>query len=226
MFNGKAIVAAALAATAGILTLQGSAIAGTYQALCGGIDCSISITGDRISSGSLSLPSHRVTSWIMGGNSETDVTSGVITTVIFGPLGLLGFAGKKHDYNFTVNGFDDTGKRQTLSFRFINNKPAKQVAAALPGATGLAINEKLSEQEILAYEERRGNQLGGRYLGESQPASSDLQIPTSLKHQTTVALASKGNCWTTYLNRNPNMKIRAEANPGAAAQNKRRFDDC
>lgn len=34
------------------------------------------------------------------------------------------------------------------------------------------------------------------------------------------------NCWTTYLNNNPNMKIWAEANPGAAAQNKKRFDDC
>lgn len=34
------------------------------------------------------------------------------------------------------------------------------------------------------------------------------------------------NCWTTYLDDNPAMKTWAEANPDAAAQNKKRFDDC
>ena len=34
------------------------------------------------------------------------------------------------------------------------------------------------------------------------------------------------NCWTTYLDNNPAMQQWAEANPGAAAQNKKRFDDC
>ena len=34
------------------------------------------------------------------------------------------------------------------------------------------------------------------------------------------------NYWSTYLDDNPAMKIWSEANPGAAAQNKKRFDDC
>ena len=41
-----------------------------------------------------------------------------------------------------------------------------------------------------------------------------------------VTLKEKKNCWADYLEKNPNMKIWAEANPGAAAQAKKRFDDC
>ena len=41
-----------------------------------------------------------------------------------------------------------------------------------------------------------------------------------------VTLKEKKNCWADYLEKNPNMKIWAQANPGAAAQAKKRFDDC
>ena len=36
----------------------------------------------------------------------------------------------------------------------------------------------------------------------------------------------RANCWSTYLDNNPAMKEWAEANPGMAKQNQRRFDDC
>ena len=38
-------------------------------------------------------------------------------------------------------------------------------------------------------------------------------------------LKEKKNYWTDYLEKNPNMKIWAQANPGAAAQAEERFDD-
>ena len=226
MFNKKTSAVAAFAATAGIFTLQGSALAAAYQARCGGLDCTISITGDRISSGGVSMPAHRTTSWTMGGNSKTDVTTGVVTTVLFGPLGLLGFAGKKHDYNFTVNGFDDDGKRQSISFQFINDKPAKQVAAQLPGVTGLAINEKRTEEEILAYEANGGNRLGGGRLGEGVSTALGSTKTKTLGSGTKLAQAAPRNCWSSYLGNNPAMAQWAEANPGPSAQNKKRFDDC
>ena len=41
-----------------------------------------------------------------------------------------------------------------------------------------------------------------------------------------LARKERKNCWTDYLEKNSSMKIWAEANPGPAAQNKKRFDDC
>ncbi|AHF62988.1 hypothetical protein Syncc8109_0601 [Synechococcus sp. WH 8109] len=43
------------------------------------------------------------------------VGTGVATTILFDPLGLLGFMAKNHDFNFIVNGYDNNGKKTTLN---------------------------------------------------------------------------------------------------------------
>ena len=86
------------------------------------------------------------------------------------------------------------------------------------GVTGLAMNETRSKREILALEANRDS-LGSV---DSLNASDSLSDSSSL-----LAKAQpKRNCWTTYLSNNPAMQQWADANPGPAGQNRRRFDDC
>jgi hypothetical protein len=47
-------------------------------------------------------------------------------------------AGKTADLLFNVVGYDQSGKKTTLSFRFINPKPANKLKTELPMFTGLA----------------------------------------------------------------------------------------
>lgn len=52
----------------------------------------------------------QVLSWSQGGSgSNTDVGMGVAGVVLFGVPGLIGFAAKKHDYQYTINYVDEAG---------------------------------------------------------------------------------------------------------------------
>lgn len=192
----------AIAAAFAVLAPAAS-FAGTYDALCGGARCSILIDEQGIHSPTQHIPSGRVTKWTQAGSSSTDIATGLATTVVFGPLGLLGFAAQNHDYNFVVNGFDEDGKKASIQFQFINKKPVPQVAADLSNFTGLGVNQVRTEEEILANEKSKGNLVAmGTRLGDG------------LKKQV-VAQAAKP-CWGEYLNSNPAMGVWANANPTLA----------
>ena len=115
-----------LVAATAILGTPSIALAGTYQALCGGTKCTVNIGPSEITSPYGAIPTSRVTNWGGGGDSSTQVGTGVATTILFGPIGLLGFLAKSHDYNFVVNGYDSQGKKASLSVQFKNDKPAKR----------------------------------------------------------------------------------------------------
>ena len=61
--------------------------------------------------------------------------------------------------------------------------------------------------------------------GKTRKYGKDINVDASL-NKPAPKPEPVNNCWSTYLNNNPAMKIWAEANPGPAAQNKKRFDDC
>ncbi len=122
--------------------------AATYDALCGGVKCSISVDNQRISAPTGSIPAKRVTQWGITGKSKTNVTNGVVTTVVFGPLGLLGFLAKHHDYNFLVNGYNSLGKKTSIQFSFKNNKPIERLMTEMPFVTGLGMGEIRTALEI------------------------------------------------------------------------------
>ena len=204
--------ASVLVATAGIITMQSSVTASTYDALCGDVGCSISVTGESINAPGVNIPTSRVTSWSMGGDSKTSVGNCVATTIIFGPIGLIGFLAKSEDYHVSISGYDKDGDKASISFSFKNSKPAKRIASQLPSVTGLAMNESRSKSEILAAE---AGQDAVDSLNTPDPSDSLFANATP-----------KRNCWTTYLDKNPAMKQWADANPGPAEKNKRRFDDC
>ena len=98
----KAVLAAFMTA----MLTPASALAASYEALCGGTECTINVSSIGIRSPQGSIPPSRISYWSINGQSTTAVGVGVATTIIFGPLGLLGFLAKNENYNFTVDGYD------------------------------------------------------------------------------------------------------------------------
>ena len=131
------LLALTLAATTAVS--PSAAWAGTYAALCGGVNCTISITPEVIKSPYGEIPPSRVTYWGSTGESKTSIGTGVATTILFGGIGLLGFLAKNHQYNFTINGFDANGKKASIQIEFKNDKPAKQLMGELTAFTGLGM---------------------------------------------------------------------------------------
>ena len=131
-----------------LFSISSSAVAGSYKALCGGMKCNIFISPEVITSPYGSIPTARVTNWGGGGDSSTSVGTGVATTIFLGPIGLLGFLAKKHDYNFLINGYDEDGKKTSMQFSFKNDKPAKRLINELQMVTELGMGQKRTAEEI------------------------------------------------------------------------------
>ena len=210
------LLAVAVAATTAVT--PAAAWAGTYAALCGGINCTVSITPEAIKSSYGEIPPSRVTYWGSTGESKTSIGTGVATTILFGGIGLLGFLAKTHQYNFTINGFDADGKKASMQIEFKNDKPAKQLMGELTAFTGLGMGQTRTAEEILAAES--GAEATLQSLGKSKEAT--ILGPKALN----TATEAKRNCWSAYINKNPEMLNWANTNPLQATQNKKRFDDC
>ena len=112
----------------------------------------IQITGEEISSPEVSIPITRVTSWVKSGYSNRRVNTGVTTTIIFGPLGALGFLSKKHRYSFIVKGFDADGKQATIQIDLFKKPDIERLTQELLLITGLTMGEKRSIEKIRKLE--------------------------------------------------------------------------
>ena len=104
----------------------------------------IQITGEEVISPDVSIPITRVTSWIKSGYSNRRVNTGVTTTILFGPLGALGFLSKKHRYSFIVKGFDAEGKQATIQIDLFKRPDIERLTQELLLVTGLTMGEKRS----------------------------------------------------------------------------------
>ena len=112
----------------------------------------IEITGEEISSPEVSIPITRVTSWVKSGYSNRRVNTGVTTTILFGPLGALGFLSKKHRYSFIVKGFDSDGKQATIQIDLFKKPDIERLTQELLLITGLTMGEKRSIEKIRTLE--------------------------------------------------------------------------
>ena len=135
-------------ATTFFVIATGAAQAGTYQAMCGETKCTVNINGRQINTPLGTIPSKRVTQWGLTGKSKTNISTGVWTTVLFGPIGLLGFAAKHSDYNFLVNGYNQQGDKTSLQFKFKNNQPVESLMQEMPMVTGIGMGEIRTALEI------------------------------------------------------------------------------
>ena len=136
------------------LLIASPASASTYEALCADTPCTISLDANGISSPSGFIPTSRIAQWFTGGQEGYNAGSGTagalgVATVgaiggglLLGPIGLLGGliggglagskAGKTADLFFNVVGYDQSGKKTTVSIRFVNPKPANKLKMELP----------------------------------------------------------------------------------------------
>ena len=112
----------------------------------------IQITGEEIISPEVTIPVTRVTSWIKSGYSNRRVNTGVTTTILFGPLGALGFLGKKHSFSFIVKGFDSEGQQATIQIDLFKKTDIERITQELLLITGLPMGEKRSIKEIRKLE--------------------------------------------------------------------------
>ncbi len=112
----------------------------------------ISITGELVSSPEVSIPVSRVTSWIKSGYSNRRINTGVTTTILFGPLGALGFLSKKHRYSFIIRGFDADGKQATVQIDLFKKPDIERLTQELLLVTGLSMGEKRTLAEIKQIE--------------------------------------------------------------------------
>ena len=80
------------------------------------------------------------------------VNTGVTTTIIFGPLGALGFLSKKHRYSFIVKGFDSDGKQATIQVDLFKKPDIERITQELLLVTGLTMGEKRSIKKIRKLE--------------------------------------------------------------------------
>ena len=204
-----------------------SALAGSYQGFCGGTACTITVTPNEIISPYGSIPAGRVTNWGGSGSSETRVGVGVATTIIFGPLGLLGFLAKKHDYSFLVNGFDQEGKRVMMNIQFKKEKPAKDFMAEMQMVTQLGSGQTRTATEIMTAEASGNSTLSTDTLQEAfeKEKSSVSSTPGPIQ-KASIGLGessrkSLSNCRSTYL-----QNSSARERIGGSAPNKSKYDDC
>ena len=186
MRSSKRLLAVGLAIS--LVQSNGIAMAGIYDAVCGGIDCKISLDGKGFTGPNGFIPQHRIAQWYTGGFEEHNkaasavgatggATAGVVAgaiatcwTVVLCLPGLIGGGvaggmggsqlGKDADFYFTVIGYDKDGKKTIQSFNFVNKKPVGKLIQEFPMLTGLAMGELRTIKQIKEAD-RKLSKTGG-----------------------------------------------------------------
>ena len=214
-----------LVATSLLLLGTGTAIAGTYDALCGEVECQITVSGKGVGSPAGFTPTDLISQWNVGKASDYDAGKGVAGglggatagaiggAILLGPIGLLGGlvggamagadAGKEFEGYFTIVGYDKKGEKIAHNFFFINPKPVKRLLSELPLVTGLALGEERDIEDIEAA-----------FSGKSRSKNNNANLPSRIGQAKTSI--KKNKCWEDYLNSNPAMAVWAGNNPKLA----------
>ncbi len=195
--TGLSAVAAGLAAA---VLVQLPAAATSYSALCNDSPCTIQLDARSITGPGTTLTTGRIALWFTGGEAKYDEKTGAAGAVgagtvgavagglLLGPIGVIGglvggglagsTLGRSADLFFTVVGYDDFGEKKSISFRFVNPKPAERMRTELKMFTGLEMGETRPIAEL-----QRGMGYGSPPpapgLGQPQPLPGDPQaLPT------------------------------------------------
>lgn len=118
------------------------AFAGTYNAVCSYYSryepCTVSITGSTVQANlptdylDLDISNTKEVNIYKDAGKESNLIVGTASTIIFGPLGLIGFLVQKNvgsvDFGFK---FIQSGRNRTAFIRFINLKVAERFAEEL-----------------------------------------------------------------------------------------------
>jgi len=200
---------AALAALSAISLNVAPAMAAAYQALCsGGSACTVTLANGQIGMPGLVIPKDQVLSWSQGGSgSKTDIGMGVAGVVLFGIPGLIGFAAKTHNYEYTINYVDSAGNIQAASIGFKNNTPANQFMMELMGMTGLSLGEINKDLQP------KIDQMKAESAEKARIAALDCSR----------VIKAYGCSWNDYLAANPAVQIWADKYPQMVPAEKARL---
>jgi hypothetical protein len=202
-----------------VALVPSTALAGSYDALCGGADCTINVSSQGVRSRQGSIPPSRISYWSVNGESSTSVGTGVATTILFGGIGLLGFLAKNHDYDFTIDGYDEEGRKVAMQFKFKNNKPVKKLTSELYRISGLAMGRQRTIAEIQAIES--GEVPLNAMASTIEPTLANTNKPKELDCGRVLKVYECN--YDTYLDANPSVKAWADANPELAAKERTRL---
>jgi hypothetical protein len=206
-FSTQRLAAVASAIAFGFHITPG--MAAVYQALCaGGSECTITLANGQIGMPGLVIQKDQVLSWSQGGSgSKTDVGMGVAGVILFGLPGLIGFAAKKHDYQFTINYVDEAVNTQVASIAFKNNVPANQFMMEIMGMTGLSVGEVNKELQP------RIEQMRAEAAEKARIAALDCSR----------VIKTYGCSWSAYVVANPAVQIWAGKYPQMVPAEKARL---
>jgi len=117
-------------------------------------ECSmqISLNSEEIINKYVTIPTTRVTSWSVNGESTTDTGGKVVATLAFGVIGFLAANPQKHDYILLINGYDIEGKKTMIKMKFKDGKQPPRLITELSIFTGLGMGQKRSLEEIKKIE--------------------------------------------------------------------------
>ena len=122
----------------------------------------VSLNSERITNKYVTIPTSRVTSWSVNGESKSDTGGKVVATLAFGVIGLLAANPQKHDYTLLINGYDLEGKKAIIQMKFDDGKQPPKLITELSMMTGLGMGQKRSLKEIRKIEkEGRFDTLNG-----------------------------------------------------------------
>ena len=99
------------------------ACASSFEAICGRSKCTIELKKEKITTPHAVIPTSRVANWGGGGKSKNDLILGTSTTYLLGPVGLIGFAAKVHDYNYSITGYNQEGEKFLLGLGLETRSP-------------------------------------------------------------------------------------------------------
>jgi hypothetical protein len=221
----------AIVATLSILitgTLSPPTYAGTYEAVCGTAECTIILDEKQIVTPYGVIPVTRVANWGGSGSSSTDLIMGAAATYLLGPVGLLGFLAKTHDYNYAITGYDTNGDRVSVQIRFVNSTPAKQFVVEMLQITGLGMGQTRTATQIKELEIRMAAE-GAKSIQGLRAYSLDESLKSESQSQYSTRNGPKSKtrtCWSQFLADNPEIKKWAEVNKGAASKLKTTYRDC
>ena len=211
------ILSAALAAS--------PASAGTYEALCGTAECTITLSPQAITTPYGIIPTTRVANWGGTGTSSQDLVLGAAATYVLGPVGLIGFLAKTHDYNYLITGYDQLGNRTSVQIKFQNNTPAKRFVQEMVEITGLGMGQVRTATDIKALERRVASH--GISAIKLPALSLDQEYAKEKGNSSAInASESVSECWSLYITRRPDVELWASANPKQAEEVRSKYGDC
>tara|TARA_B100000700_G_C14956648_1_gene814335 strand:+ start:398 stop:988 length:591 start_codon:yes stop_codon:yes gene_type:complete len=102
-----------------------------------------------------SIPTSRVKSWSVTGESIPDVSGKVAAFVGFGLIGAFSAQPMKHDYQLIIHGYDYEGKKAFINLKFKDDKQPPKLMTELEMLTGLRMGETRTIEEIKKSEKAR-----------------------------------------------------------------------